>query len=49
MGRQPDEYFVTGPVEVAIKPFIATGNFPNGTYFNGTVRCVCMYVRACRS
>jgi len=39
-GRKPDEYFVTGPVEVAIQPFIATGNFPNGTWFNGTVRCV---------
>eukprot|EP00903_Cladosiphon_okamuranus_P010672 g10089.t1 len=37
-GRKPDEYFVTAPVEVAIQPFIATGNFPNGTWFNGTVR-----------
>lgn len=42
MGRKPDEYFVTGPVEVAIQPFIATGNFPNGTWFNGTTRCVCV-------
>lgn len=41
-GRKPDEYYVTGPVEVAIQPFIATGNFPNGTWFNGTVRCVCV-------
>ncbi|CAN0022840.1 unnamed protein product [Ectocarpus fasciculatus] len=37
-GRKPDEYFVTGPLEVAIQPFIATGNFPNGTWFNGTTR-----------
>eukprot|EP00752_Nemacystus_decipiens_P002778 g2595.t1 len=35
-GRKPDEYYVTGPIEVAIQPFIATGNFPNGTWFNGT-------------
>lgn len=49
-GRNPDEYFVTGPVEVAIQPFIATGNFPNGTWFNGTVRCVflfCLCSRVC--
>ncbi|CAN0508263.1 unnamed protein product, partial [Ectocarpus sp. 8 AP-2014] len=37
-GRKPDEYYVTGPLEVAIQPFIATGNFPNGTWFNGTTR-----------
>ncbi|CAM9994382.1 unnamed protein product, partial [Choristocarpus tenellus] len=37
-GRKPDRYFVTSGVEVTINPFIETGNFPNGTYFNGTVR-----------
>ena len=37
-GRKPDEYYVTGPIEVAIQPFIETGIFPNGTWFNGTVR-----------
>ncbi|CAM9522259.1 unnamed protein product [Ectocarpus sp. 13 AM-2016] len=37
-GRKPDEYYVTGPLEVAIQPFIATGSFPNGTWFNGTAR-----------
>lgn len=37
-GRKPDEYYVTAPIEVTIQPFIETGNFPNGTWFNGTVR-----------
>ena len=37
-GRNPEEYFVTGPIEVAIQPIIEKGYFPNGTWFNGTVR-----------